>query len=161
MNDIICKLADSKAKAVNNAFKGGKDLVLEPHFSELFPNLFDWIHFRSIGRNEKEFNVFRNFQSLGLVPSSTVAAKQNNIVLVLFRQFPQKYIHTVCVAIRHYKKEIISVKRFNCSIGISVFPDVMTWNNGTSPFLTPAILWLVDPAKSCFVLKQQMDSFLC
>lgn len=161
MNEAICQFADSITKAIDNTFKSGKYFILEAHLPKLFPDLFNRIHFRRIRRNEKELNILGNLQSLGLVPSGAVTAEQNDIVLVFLRQFLEEYIHTVCVAIRHDKKEVVSVKRFDCSISVSVFPDVMAGNNRPDSLFAPAILWLVDSTKTRFILKQQVHFFLC
>ena len=36
---------------------------------------------------------------------------------------------------------------------------MMAWHGGTYAFLTPAILWLIDPSETSLVLKHQVNDF--
>ena len=67
----------------------------------------------------------------------------------------EKYIHTICVAIRHDQEAAFTADWFNRSVNISVLSDVMTRNGRTNTFSTPTVFRFVNPTKSCFVLKHQ------
>ena len=59
------------------------------------------------------------------------------------------------VAIRHNQKAVFLTDRFNYSINIPVFPDMMARNRRTNPFFTPTILWFIDASESHFIPKYQ------
>ena len=89
------------------------------------------------------------------MPCSSIAAHQNGILGKLFGQFPQKQIHARSIAIGHNKKTGFTCKRLNRTIGISVFPNMVAWNAGSDAFLTPAVFWLVNSAKTCLILEHK------
>ena len=67
----------------------------------------------------------------------------------------EKYIHAISVAIRHNQEAAITTDRFNCSVSISVFSDVVARNRRTNTLFAPAIFRFIDSAKARFVLKHQ------
>ena len=62
----------------------GKDFISEAAFAEFLPDLFNRIHFWRIRRNKKQPYIFRNAERSGLMPGSTIAAKEDDVVRVLF-----------------------------------------------------------------------------
>ncbi len=95
------------------------------------------------------------------MPCRTVAAKQNNIVLKFFGQFPQKYIGTGCITPWKYQEKAIPRQRVHRAIGVSVFSNVLTGYCRPNTFFTPTILGLIDSAKSSFILKHQPHRSPC
>ena len=71
----------------------------------------------------------------------------------------QKDIHANCVAIRHNQETGFSCQWFNCSIHISVFPNMMTRHGRSSSFSAPTIFRFVDTTKARFILEHQADFF--
>ena len=67
----------------------------------------------------------------------------------------EKYIHAISVAIRHNQEAAITTDRFNCSVSISVFSDVVARNRRTNTLFAPAVFRFIDSTKACFVLKHQ------
>ena len=65
----------------------------------------------------------------------------------------EKYIHAISVTIWHDQKTAITVHWFNCTIYISVFPDVVAWYRRTYTFFAPTVFRLVDSTESGFILK--------
>ena len=51
--------ADSIAKSVNDLLKCLKHFIFKTTFSDLFPYLLNWVHFRCIWRNKNKFDIFR------------------------------------------------------------------------------------------------------
>ena len=49
-NDIVRQRTDSIAQTVHDLFQGSKNFITKSTLSDLFPNLFNWIHFRGIRR---------------------------------------------------------------------------------------------------------------
>lgn len=43
----------------------------------------------------------------------------------------------------------------HCSVGITVLPDMVARNAWMETFITPAVFWFVDPAKSRFILEHK------
>ena len=154
-NNVRGKRTNGILQAVNNFFQGRKNLISEPAFTNLFPNLLNRIHFRSVGRNIEEDNIFRHFQSLGFVPCGSVTAEQDNIVRKLAGQFPQEQIHAHRITIGHDQKTGVAGERLYRSIDIPVFSNMVARYTGPDPFFTPAVFGLVDSSKSCFILKHQ------
>lgn len=152
---MIGQRTNGITQAVNNFFQSSKHFIPESTLADFFPNLFDGIHFRGVRRDVKKDDIFRQHHGLGFMPRSTVAAQQDHIVWKLTRQFPQKQIHAHSIAIRHDKKAGISSKRLHSSVGISVFPDVVTGYTWTDSFFAPTVFRLVNSAKPRFVLEHQ------
>lgn len=71
-NGIDREGTDRITKSVNNFSKRLKALVSETLFADLFPNLFNRIHLRSIWRNEKKLNIIRYLQAVRFMPACTV-----------------------------------------------------------------------------------------
>ena len=71
-NGIDREGTDRITKPVNNLRKRLKALVSETLFTDLFPNLFDWVHLRSIWRNENKLNIIRYLQAVRFMPACTV-----------------------------------------------------------------------------------------
>lgn len=145
------------AQTVNNFFQCRKYLVVKATFSDLFPYLLYRIHFRRIGRNVKQNNIFRQLQACRLMPGSAITAKQNNIVSIFLRQMLQKDIHTNSIAIGHNEEMTVASQWFHCSVGIAILPNMVAWHTGPNPLLTPTVFGLVDPAKSSLILKHEPD----
>ena len=82
-NDIWGKRADGITKAVNDRIKRVKDFVTKAALSKFLPNLFNRIHFRRIGRNKKQANIFWTTERFGLMPGSAIAAKEDPVVRIL------------------------------------------------------------------------------
>lgn len=68
-----------------------------------------------------------------------------------------KKTHTGSIAIRHDKKVPITRQRFHCSVGVTILTNMVAGHTGTDPFPAPAVSWLVDPAKSGFILEHKAD----
>ena len=102
-------------------------------------------------------NVFRQFQSLRLVPCSTITAKQNNVLGILCGQFFQKNTHTSRIAIRHDKKVSLTGQWLHGSVDIAILPDMVAGHCGADTSLAPAVFRLVDSPKSSFILKHQAN----
>ena len=58
-NDIVRQRANGITQAINYLFKSRKDFIAESTLSDLFPNLFNGIHFRRIWRDVETDNVLR------------------------------------------------------------------------------------------------------
>ncbi len=59
----------------------------------------------------------------------------------------------------HNKEKGISGQWFYGAVCIPVFPDMMAGNRRANSFSAPALFWLVDSPKTCFILKHQPDGF--
>ncbi len=95
-NDVSRKRGNGIAQTVNDFVQSSKDFITEAALSDLFPNLLNGIHFRGVGRDVKEDDIFREFQGLGFVPCGPVTAEQHDIVRKLTRQFcKNRFMHTV------------------------------------------------------------------
>ena len=55
------------------------------------------------------------------------------------------------------RKQSVTGQRLYRPIGIAILPDVVAGYTGTYPFLTPAVLGLVNSAKSSFILEHQAN----
>ena len=84
MDSIWKKVSDGFAKTIHNLVKTGKHFVSESHFTNLFPDLFDGIHLRSVRRNEEQANIWRAVDGCSFVLGGTVAAEQNHVFRILF-----------------------------------------------------------------------------
>ena len=71
----------------------------------------------------------------------------------------QKDIHAICIAIWENEKATVTRYRLNRTIGIAILTNMMAGYTRTDPFSTPAMLWLIDSPKTCFVLKHKPNSF--
>ncbi len=89
------------------------------------------------------------------MPGGTVAAKENDVVRILLCQVAQKEIHANSITVRHDQEAALPGGRLHSSIGITIFPDVMTGNRWTDTLWTPAVFGLVDSPKPCFILEHQ------
>ena len=127
--------------------------------TQFLPDLLNRIHLRRVRRNEHEFNVGKDFQRPGFVPRSTVANKDNVVIGIGRRQMIQKEIHAYRVAVGHDQKAGVSCQGFYRSIHIPVFPNMVAGNGWADTFSAPAILWLVNTAEACFILKHQTNRF--
>ena len=67
----------------------------------------------------------------------------------------EKEIHANSIAVRHNQKTALSSGWLDCTVGISVFPDVMTGDRRANALLTPAVFGLVDPSETSFILEHQ------
>ena len=55
--------ANSITETENNLIQGSKDLIFEAQFSDFFPNLLNWIHFRRIRRDKEDADVIGDNKS--------------------------------------------------------------------------------------------------
>ena len=67
----------------------------------------------------------------------------------------EKEIHANSIAVRHNQKTALSSGWLDCTVDISVFPDVMTGDRRANALLTPAVFGLVDPSETSFILEHQ------
>ena len=67
----------------------------------------------------------------------------------------QKQIHTRSIAIGHDKKTGFPSQRLDRTIGIPVFPNMVTWNAGSDAFFAPAVLGMVDAAEARLILEHK------
>ena len=74
------------AKAINDFIKSMKNLIAEAALANLIPNLFNRIHLRRGGREEEQFDVLRDGESVGFMPGRAVTGKENPIFWICFRQ---------------------------------------------------------------------------
>ena len=155
MNDLWSESANRITEAVNNFIQRREYFIAESHSAQLFPDLFNRIHFRSIWRYEKQFYIFWNAEGSSFMPGSSVAAQENDIVWILPRQFRQENIHTGHIAIWHDQKTGFPGQWFYRAIYIAIFPNMVAGYRRSKSFLTPTVFWLVDPPKSCLILKHQ------
>lgn len=89
------------------------------------------------------------------MPCSSVAAQEDDVIGVLLRQFIQKDVHAIRIAIRHDQKTGVSRHRIDSAICIAVFPNMVAWYRWTDPFFAPTVFRLVDPSESGFILKHK------
>ena len=127
----------------------------KPVIRRFFPYLLDGIHLRRIRWNVKQLYVFRDMKLVRLVPCCTITTQQDQIIRVLLGQFLEKYVHTSRIAIRHNKKTGASRYRFNSSVCIPIFTNVMARYRWTNALFTPAVFGLIDSSESCFILEHK------
>ena len=58
-------------------------------------------------------------------------------------------------AIGHDKKTGFPSQRLDRTIGILVFPNMVTWNAWSDAFFAPAVLGMVDAAEACLILEHK------
>ena len=153
VNDTGRQVFDYVAQTVNNLFQCLEDFVPESSLTDFLPYLLDGIHFRGIRWNENQRDLSRNFQGICLVPHGSVTHQQYLILRICLDQFRQKYIHTICVAVRKNQKEAFPILRLYRSVYIVVFTNVMTGNGWPFPLTAPATLWFVDSSEARLILK--------
>ena len=68
------------AEAIDDFVKRGKDLVAKPQLAYFFPDLFNWVHFRSIWRNKEQTDIFWDMECACFMPGSSIAAEKNKVV---------------------------------------------------------------------------------
>ena len=143
------------AKAQNNLIQRSKELIFEPQLPDLFPDLLNGIHFGCIRRDKEETDVIRNNKSLCFMPSCTITAEQNKVILVLFGQRFEKNVGTDGIAVWQHQKAVFTGSRLNGPIGIPVFPDMMTGDRWANALLTPTVFGFIDSSKTCLILEHQ------
>lgn len=89
-NDMSGKSTDHITEAINDLLRCGKDLFSEASLSNLFSNLFDRLHLRSIGWVAEKNNILGYLWSPGLVTCRAITAKRYNVIRILFGRLPQK-----------------------------------------------------------------------
>lgn len=89
------------------------------------------------------------------MPCSPITDKYHIIIRICRRQMLQKDIHTDRIAVWEDKEVSVTSHRIYCSIGVSVLPNMVAWYPRTHSFAAPAVLRLIDPPKTCFVLKHK------
>ena len=83
--------------------------------------------------------IIKAFALCHAAPSHTY--QNNDVIRIWHRQINEKYIHAISVAIRHNQEAVFTADRFNCSVNISVFSNVMARNRRTNTlFCTSSIL---------------------
>lgn len=152
---LIGKSANGVTKTNHNFFQCGENLISEAAPAQFLPYLFDWIHFRRIWWNKKQAYVFWNAKGAGLMPCSTITAKENYVVRILLCQVAQEEIYANCIIVWHDQETTLPGGRFDSSVGITIFADVMTRNRRANTLLAPAEFELVDSSKARFVLEHQ------
>ena len=160
-NDSIWQIFDYITKPVNHFRKGIKDFVSESSFSNLFPNLFYWVHLWSIRRNKSQMDIIRDFQSFRFMPPGAITYQQYLVIGIRFGQLTEKSVHAVCIAVWHNQKEAISCKRLYRPVSIPVFPNMVTRNGWSHSFSAPATLGFIDPTESRFILKHNSYCLVC
>ena len=148
---------DRVTQTVDHLLQGGKDFVSEATLPNFLPNLFYRIHFRCVRWNMKQNDIVRQLQAGGSVPCRTITAKQNNIISIFFGQLLQKDIHADSIAIGPDEKVPIACQRLHRAVSITILTDMMAGHAGTDTVPAPTVLWLVDPAKSSFILKHKTN----
>ena len=149
------KVVDGLTETIDNLFQSGEYFISEALGSQLSPDLFDGIHFRSIGWNVEQRYVFGNFHRFGLVPGCPIADQQNIVIRILLGKLTKEDVHPFCIAIGQDQEEAFSCHRLNCTIGISILSDMVTWDFWSDTGRTPAILGFVDPSESCLILEHE------
>lgn len=107
-----------------------------------------------------ERDIIGQFNGIRFMPGRSVTYQNDIISGILFRQFFEKDIHMIRVAIRHDQEKVFACYWLDCAISIHVFPDMMTWYIRSDSFRTPAVFRLVDSSEPCFVLEHQPYSLL-
>jgi len=74
-----------------------EDLVWEPLFTDLFPEVLYGIEFRAIGWQEDDPHIRGNLEVLGSVPSGFIHYHEDEIVGMTLRHFREKQRHGVCI----------------------------------------------------------------
>ena len=55
----------------------------------------------------------------------------------------------------------ICAMQLHRTIGIPVFPNMVTWNAGSDAFFAPAVLGMVDAAEACLILEHKAHFSPC
>ena len=93
--------------------------------------------------------------SMHLVPGCPIADQQNIVIRILLGKLTKEDVHPFCIAIGQDQEEAFSCHRLNCTIGISILSDMVTWDFWSDTGRTPAILGFVDPSESCLILEHE------
>lgn len=117
--------------------------------------MFDGVHLRCVRRNIEQLYVFRDLKLLRLMPCSTITTQQNQVIRELLRQLIKKDAHPIRIAVWKDQKKGISCNRFNSSISIPIFTNMVAWHGWTNTLFAPAVLWLVDSAEPSLILEHQ------
>ena len=155
MNNLGSEGTNRITEMVNDFIQRCEYFIAESHSAQFFPDLFNRIHFWSVWRYGKQFYIFRNAKRSSLMPCSSVAAQENDIIWILPGQFRQENIHTDRIAIWHDQKTGFSSQWLYRAIHIAIFPNTVAGHRRSKTFLTPAVFWLVDSPKSRLILKHQ------
>ena len=161
MNRSRSQRRDRTAKPVNYFFKSSKNLITEAQFTQFFPDLLNRIHFWCVWRNKEQTDVSWNDERPGFMPCSTVTAKKNNIIWILFRKFFEKNVHADRVAVWHDQKTRFACKRFNSTVNVPVLSNMMARDRRSNTFFAPAIFGFINPPKTSLILKHETDFFTC
>jgi hypothetical protein len=76
------------AETIYDLVQRSEYLVAKSDFPQFLPYLFNRVHLRRIWGNMKEDNVIWHLKRLGLVPCSSIATKQNNVLSIPGRELP-------------------------------------------------------------------------
>ena len=95
------------------------------------------------------------------MPRSSVTAQKDYVIRVFLRKLPQKGVHTGGIAERHYQEKRFSGQRFYSAVSIATLSYMMTGHQGTNILFAPAIFWLIDPSKTCFILEHELHGTAC
>ena len=127
--------------------------------SQLFPYLLNGIHFWGVWRNEYDLNIWKRFQSSGLMPGCSIADEHNVIVWIFCGQVLQKDIHANCIAVWKNEEAAITRYRINSTVSVSILANMMAGHTRADTFSTPAMLRFVNTTETCFVLEHEPNSF--
>ncbi len=93
------------------------------------------------------------------MPCRSITDEHNVIVWIFCGQVLQKEIHTNCIAVWKNEEAAITRYRVNSTVNVAILTNMMAGHTGTDPFSTPAMLWLIDSAETCFILEHEPYSF--
>lgn len=57
---------------INHKIEGGEDAVVKVFFSQLIPDVLNWIQFRTVGRLRDQANILRDHQIFGIMPARSI-----------------------------------------------------------------------------------------
>ena len=117
--------------------------------------MFDGIHLRCVRWNIEQLYVCRNYKLLSFMPCSAVTTQQNQVVRELLGQLIKKDAHPIRIAVWKDQEKGISCSRFDSSISVPIFTNVMARHGWTNTLFAPAVLWLVDSAEPSLILEHQ------
>ena len=81
------------------------------------------------------------------MPSRTITAEQDQVILVLFGQCLQKNVGADGIAVWQHQKAAFTGSRFNGPIGIAIFADMMAWNRRPDALFAPAVFGFIGECK--------------
>ena len=88
-----------------------EDLVWEPLFTDLLPDVLYRIEFRAIGRQENDPHILGNLEIFGSMPSGFVHYHEDEMVGMTLRHFREKQRHGVSINYRKNQRIQNAVSR--------------------------------------------------